>query len=103
MLVWYIACRCAMYQARLKSDDYTCRTVRKRLVDGGSNPPSSTIHKGSEILRALFLLGLKPSFGAVSIFYLEVVANKNFLTFHFRQSVFLSFLCFLEDVSLSEL
>jgi len=36
MLVCYIACRCAMYQARLKSDDYTCRTVRKRTF--GSLP-----------------------------------------------------------------
>jgi hypothetical protein len=27
---------------RLKSDDYTCRTVRKWLVDAGSIPASST-------------------------------------------------------------
>ena len=26
----------------IKSDDYTCRTARRRLADGGSNPPSST-------------------------------------------------------------
>ena len=55
MLVAYIACRCAMYVTRPKSDDYTCRTVRKRLMDAGSNPASSTIYKGSEFLRALFL------------------------------------------------
>ena len=42
MLVAYIACRCAVYSMRLKSDDYTCRTVRKRLMDAGSNPASST-------------------------------------------------------------
>jgi len=45
MLVDYIACRCAMYLTRLKSDDYTCRTVRKWLVDAGSIPASSTICK----------------------------------------------------------
>ena len=33
-----------MQEARLKSDGYTCRTVRRWLADGGSNPPSSTIN-----------------------------------------------------------
>ena len=47
MLVGSIACRCAIGLTRLKSDDYTCRTVRKWLVDAGSIPASSTIHKGS--------------------------------------------------------
>ena len=42
MLVGFIACRCAMNLTRLKSDDYTCRTVRKWLVDAGSSPASST-------------------------------------------------------------
>ncbi len=42
MLVGFIACRCAMNLMRLKSDDYTCRTVRKWLVDAGSIPASST-------------------------------------------------------------
>jgi hypothetical protein len=36
------ACRCAAQWARLKSDGYTCRTARRRLVDAGSNPASST-------------------------------------------------------------
>ena len=59
MLAFCIACHCAMQKARLKSDGYTCRTARKRLADGGSNPPSSTIptDKGLQvaILGALFL------------------------------------------------
>ena len=42
MLVGSIACRCAIGLTRLKSDDYTCRTVRKWLVDAGSIPASST-------------------------------------------------------------
>ena len=42
MLVESIACRCAIGLTRLKSDDYTCRTVRKWLVDAGSIPASST-------------------------------------------------------------
>ena len=57
MLVWYIAYRCAMYRARLKPDDYTCRTVRKRLVDAGSNPASSTICKTPTRLSWGFFLG----------------------------------------------
>ena len=43
MLAFCIACHCAMQKARLKSDGYTCRTVRRRLADAGSNPASSTI------------------------------------------------------------
>jgi len=43
VLAGCVACRCATHTARHKSDDYTCRTVRKRLVDAGSNPASSTI------------------------------------------------------------
>jgi hypothetical protein len=49
--------------ARLKSDDYTCRTVRKRLMDGGSNPPSSTIRKKKAaglITQRLFGLKTQP-------------------------------------------
>ncbi len=57
MLVCFIACRCAMDQTRLKSDDYTCRTVRKRLMDGGSNPPSSTNNKTPTRLSWGFFLG----------------------------------------------
>ena len=68
MLVWYIACRCAMYQTRLKSDDYTCRTVRKRLVDGGSNPPSSTIHGGQNFLCLPFHLLQSPVFAGFRVF-----------------------------------
>jgi len=49
MLVAYIACRCAMYVTRPKSDDYTCRTVRKRLMDAGSNPASSTIYESKGV------------------------------------------------------
>ena len=45
MLVGVIAGRCAIGLTRLKSDDYTCRTVRKWLVDAGSIPASSTKRK----------------------------------------------------------
>ena len=55
MLVAYIACRCAMYVTRPKSDDYTCRTVRKRLMDAGSNPASSTTYGGQIFSVPLFL------------------------------------------------
>jgi hypothetical protein len=59
MLVGFIACRCAMNLTRLKSDDYTCRTVRKWLVDAGSIPASSTTCKSKAArlndLAAFFL------------------------------------------------
>ena len=42
MLASRLACHCATRAARPKSDGYTCRTARRRLADGGSNPPSST-------------------------------------------------------------
>ena len=45
LLASCIACHCAMQKARLKSDGYTCRTVRRRLADAGSNPASSTIKR----------------------------------------------------------
>jgi len=54
MLVGFIACRCAMYLTRLKSDDYTCRTVRKWLVDAGSIPASSTITLKANLNRLAF-------------------------------------------------
>jgi len=54
MLVGFKACRCAMNLMRLKSDDYTCRTVRKWLMDAGSIPASSTICKGSEFIPSPF-------------------------------------------------
>ena len=54
MLVESIACRCAIGLTRLKSDDYTCRTVRKWLVDAGSIPASSTIHGGQTNSVPLF-------------------------------------------------
>ena len=41
--------------ARSKPERYACRTGRQRLADGGSIPPDSTIYKGSDDLRALFL------------------------------------------------
>ncbi len=48
-----------MQKARLKSDGYTCRTVRRRLADGGSNPPSSTIHKTPTVLGWGFFLSVR--------------------------------------------
>ena len=67
MLVAYIACRCAMYLTRPKSDDYTCRTVRKRLMDAGSNPASSTIRKNKGVSSVLGNLTNQPNkaFGLV--------------------------------------
>ena len=44
------ACRCAAQAARPKSDGYTCRTAQRRLADGGSNPPSSTIIEAPTVL-----------------------------------------------------
>ena len=61
MLVGFIACRCAMNLTRLKSDDYTCRTVRKWLVDAGSIPASSTILKIPTRLSWGFFLGDRAS------------------------------------------
>lgn len=61
MLVGSIACRCAIGLTRLKSDDYTCRTVRKWLVDAGSIPASSTTHH------------LKPTFTGWLYFFLQAV------------------------------
>ena len=43
-----------MQKARLKSDGYTCRTVRRRLADAGSNPASSTILKNQQGIRLVF-------------------------------------------------
>ena len=37
-----MACLCAAQWVRHQSDGYTCRTARRRLVDAGSNPASST-------------------------------------------------------------
>jgi len=45
---------------RSKSDDYTCRTARKRLVDGGSNPPSSTTIQKTNHSRLVFFCPYPP-------------------------------------------
>ena len=61
MLVGSIACRCAIGLTRLKSDDYTCRTVRKWLVDAGSIPASSTICIERKTLSHFLETPLRPS------------------------------------------
>ena len=42
--------------ARSKTDDYTCRTARRRLADGGSIPPSSTIYPRPTLIGWPFFL-----------------------------------------------
>jgi len=83
------ACRCAVHLARLKSDDYTCRTVRKRLMDGGSNPPSSTIH-GGQIFSVPLFLSRKALFLWASASFLADVAGQISLVLS-SGSEFLSF------------
>ena len=50
LLASFTACRCAVRGARSKTDGYTCRTARRRLADGGSNPPSSTTIEAPTVL-----------------------------------------------------
>ncbi len=71
MLVGSIACRCAIDLTRLKSDDYTCRTVRKWLVDAGSIPASSTNTQSPTRLS----WGFFSSFGACCPVLLRVHAE----------------------------
>ena len=59
MLVDLVACHCATGLTRSKSDGYTCRTVRKRLVDAGSNPASSTNTKTPTRLSWGFFFGAR--------------------------------------------
>ncbi len=56
-LAFCVACRCAAQKARHQSDGYTCRTARRRLVDAGSNPASSTNSKTPTRLSWGFFLG----------------------------------------------
>jgi hypothetical protein len=57
-----------MYLTRLKSDDYTCRTVRKWLVDAGSIPASSTICILRETLSHYLRIPQRPCLCGVSPF-----------------------------------
>ena len=68
MLVGSIACRCAIGLTRLKSDDYTCRTVRKWLVDAGSIPASSTICGGTDFLCPPFSCPESPVIAGFRVF-----------------------------------
>ena len=60
MLAVCVACRCAARTARSKTDDYTCRTARRRLADGGSNPPSSTTIQKTNRSRLVFFRPFPP-------------------------------------------
>jgi hypothetical protein len=86
--------------ARLKSDDYTCRTVRKRLMDGGSNPPSSTTH-GGQIFSVPLFLSRKALFMRAFAFCLVDATGADFPVFVLREQISLFFLCWLVDVSMS--
>ena len=99
MLVGYIACRCAMYLMRLKSDDYTCRTVRKWLVDAGSIPASSTTHGGQIFSVPLFLSRKALYLRACALFLVDAVGQIS-LVLVLRTSISLFFLSWLVDVSM---
>ena len=83
MLAACTACACAARVARFKTERYTCRTGRGRFADGGSTPPSSTIYKSPDDLRAVPLsikwpLGhvmLDFPFGHILLYWLFVVGK----------------------------
>ena len=89
-----------MYQVRLKSDDYTCRTVRKRLVDAGSNPASSTTHGGTDFLCPPFLSRKAPFLWAFAFFLVDA-AGQIFLIFVPKKQISLFLLSWLVDASMS--
>ena len=101
MLAGCVACRCATHTARSKSDDYTCRTVRKRLMDGGSNPPSSTICGGTDFLCPPFH-ARKAQYLRAPAFFLVDAGGHASPIFDLRVRISLFFLCCLVDASTSK-
>jgi hypothetical protein len=69
-------------------------------VDGGSNPPSSTIH-GGQIFSVPLFLSRKALFLRAFAFFLVDAKGQISPIFVLRDHISLFFLCWLVDVSMS--
>jgi len=69
-------------------------------MDGGSNPPSSTIY-GGQIFSVPLFLSRKALFLRAFAFCLADATGQISLAFVLREQISLFFLCWLVDVSMS--
>ncbi len=96
MLASFTACRCAVREVRSKSDGYTCRTARRRLADGGSNPPSSTTIQKTNRSRLVFFRPFPPVLAWVWALLRRTPPPRTALFRAVFRSQFPPILCFCE-------